>query len=110
MSDEITGRIISAAIEVHKTLGPGLLESIYEEALCHAVQDLQVDAEVNPSSLRVRIKSSKTDPFHQGCFIYLGRGQITLSRPWAGGPVMHINFTLEPQRIQILEVSGRLRQ
>ena len=23
--------------------------------------------------------------------------QITLSRPWAGGPVMHINFTLEPQ-------------
>ena len=30
---ETTERIISCAIEVHKTLGPGLLENIYEEAL-----------------------------------------------------------------------------
>jgi GxxExxY protein len=35
MSDRITEQIIAAAIEVHKVLGPGLLESIYEEALCH---------------------------------------------------------------------------
>ena len=32
---EVTERIISCAIEVHSTLGPGLLESIYEEALAH---------------------------------------------------------------------------
>ncbi|HAK61388.1 MAG TPA: GxxExxY protein [Nitrospiraceae bacterium] len=31
----LTRKIIAAAIEVHRTLGPGLLESIYEEALCH---------------------------------------------------------------------------
>jgi len=30
----LTDRIIGAAIEVHKTLGPGLLESAYEECLC----------------------------------------------------------------------------
>lgn len=33
--DDITERIIGAAIEVHRELGQGLLESIYEEALCH---------------------------------------------------------------------------
>ena len=32
---EITGEIISCAIEVHSTLGPGLLENVYEEALSH---------------------------------------------------------------------------
>ena len=30
----ITERIIGCAIEVHKQLGPGLLESVYESALC----------------------------------------------------------------------------
>ncbi len=34
-SKEITQRIISCALEVHSTFGPGLLESVYEEALAH---------------------------------------------------------------------------
>lgn len=32
-NEEVTGRIIGAAIEVHRALGPGFLEAIYEEAL-----------------------------------------------------------------------------
>jgi GxxExxY protein len=31
----LTGDIIAAAIEVHRTLGPGLLESAYQACLCH---------------------------------------------------------------------------
>ena len=33
--NKLTGKIIGAAIEVHKALGPGLLESAYEECLCY---------------------------------------------------------------------------
>ena len=32
--NNLTQRIIGAAIEVHRALGPGLLESLYETALC----------------------------------------------------------------------------
>ncbi len=35
IKEELTQKIIGAAIEVHRTLGPGLLESAYEHALCH---------------------------------------------------------------------------
>jgi len=33
--NEISEKIIGAAIDVHRILGPGLLESVYEDALCH---------------------------------------------------------------------------
>jgi GxxExxY protein len=33
--NQLTGEVIGAAIEMHKALGPGLLESAYEECLCH---------------------------------------------------------------------------
>ncbi len=35
---EITEQIIGASIEVHRVLGPGLLESAYEECLCHELK------------------------------------------------------------------------
>ncbi|HWI70031.1 MAG TPA: GxxExxY protein [Nitrospiraceae bacterium] len=35
LHEALTEQIIGAAIEVHRALGPGLLESAYEECLCH---------------------------------------------------------------------------
>ena len=41
--DPRTSPIIGAAIEVHRNLGPGLLESVYEECLCHELHLLGID-------------------------------------------------------------------
>ncbi len=38
----LTSRIIGAAIEVHRVLGPGLLEPIYETAMCIELEDCGV--------------------------------------------------------------------
>jgi GxxExxY protein len=40
--EDLTKKIIACAIEVHRHLGPGLLESAYEECLCHelSLQDI----------------------------------------------------------------------
>jgi GxxExxY protein len=36
--NELSEQIIGKAIEVHKTLGPGLLESVYEQALAYEIE------------------------------------------------------------------------
>ncbi|MCB0754586.1 MAG: GxxExxY protein [Flavobacteriales bacterium] len=41
--DELTGLIIGAAIEVHRELGPGLLESVYHTCLVMELEDLGLD-------------------------------------------------------------------
>jgi GxxExxY protein len=38
----ITEKIIGCAIEVHRALGPGLLESVYEECLCYELSQTHV--------------------------------------------------------------------
>jgi GxxExxY protein len=37
--DAVTEPIIGAAIEVHRHLGPGLLESAYEACLCYELRE-----------------------------------------------------------------------
>jgi len=40
--DEITEQVIGSCIEIHKQIGPGLLESAYEECLCHELAQRNV--------------------------------------------------------------------
>lgn len=40
--NQITERVIGAAIEVHRHLGPGLLESAYHQCLCHELTLLNI--------------------------------------------------------------------
>lgn len=41
--DPLTEKVIGMAIEVHRNLGPGLLESVYEECLCRELADAGVE-------------------------------------------------------------------
>src|SRR5437879_6186813 len=58
-NDTLTQRIIGCAIEVHRTLGPGLLESAYEQCMAHemTLQDiafrLQVPTPIEYKGLRL---------------------------------------------------------
>jgi GxxExxY protein len=54
--EQLTHDVIGAAIEVHRTLGSGFLESIYEEALCHEL-DLRRIPHERQRSVTVRYKS-----------------------------------------------------
>jgi GxxExxY protein len=57
--DPCTATIIGAAIEVHRQLGPGLLESAYEQCLCHELHlrglpfKCQVDLPVSYKGLQL---------------------------------------------------------
>ena len=53
--NQISGQIVDAAFAVHKELGPGLLESVYETCLCHELKlrDIAYRSQV---SLPVRYK------------------------------------------------------
>ena len=56
----LSGQVIGAAIEVHKTLGPGLLESAYEECLCHELNLRNISFE-RQKPLPVEYKGVKLD-------------------------------------------------
>ena len=58
--NEITGKIIGAAIEVHRHLGPGLLESAYEECLCRELSLSGLSFE-RQKSLPVEYKGVRLD-------------------------------------------------
>ena len=55
-----------------------------------SINDLQVDCLLNPSCVRIHIKCSKTDPFHSGCDIYLGKVNSDICPLTAIGSYLHV--------------------
>ncbi|HEX9600226.1 MAG TPA: GxxExxY protein [Mariniflexile sp.] len=60
MEDKLTGKIIGAAIEVHKALGPGLLESAYQECLFFELKSMGLNV-LKKVSLPIIYKDIKLD-------------------------------------------------
>ena len=58
--NEISSKIIGAAIEVHKQLGPGLLESTYETCLAYELKEMGLDVK-QQQALPVVYKEVKLD-------------------------------------------------
>ena len=58
--NQLSSRIIGAAIEVHKAIGPGLLESAYETCLCHELSLRSLNFE-KQKPLSVRYKNVSLD-------------------------------------------------
>lgn len=58
--DELSKRVIGCALEVHKHLGPGLLESTYEQCVAHELSITGISFRMQPA-LPVEYKGLKLD-------------------------------------------------
>lgn len=73
-ADRLSGEVIGAAVEVHRTLGPGLLESVYEKCLIRELE-LQSLNVVKQQHVRIEYKgfvfeeTLKFDILVEGCLL-----------------------------------------
>jgi GxxExxY protein len=65
---ELSHRVIGCAIEVHKCLGPGLLESVYEQCLAFELSQAHIDFKLQ-HALPVNYKGAFLDCGYRADFI-----------------------------------------
>jgi GxxExxY protein len=86
LDNEITQHIIGAAIEVHKQLGPGLLESAYEECLCHELTIRKINFE-RQKPIPLVYKETKLDCGYRLDLLVEGRIVVELKAVDGLGPI-----------------------
>jgi GxxExxY protein len=98
-ANEITERVIGACIEIHRQLGPGLLESAYEECLCHELSMAGLVFE-RQKPLPVSYKGVKLDCGYRLDLIVAGKVLVELKT------VEEILPIHEAQLLTYLKLSG----
>ncbi len=83
---QLTQEIIGAALEVHRTLGPGLLESAYEECLAHEFSARKIPFE-RQRPIPVVYKEVKLECGYRVDFLVAGRIVVELKSVEALAPV-----------------------
>jgi GxxExxY protein len=96
---ELTGQIIGAAIEVHRELGPGLLESAYQACLTQELsfQGLSFEQE---KPLPVKYKGIQVDCGYRLDFVVAGKVVVELKA------VDAIHKVHEAQLLTYLKLTG----
>jgi len=124
--NKLSSRIIGAAIEVHKALGPGLLESAYEECICYeldlgglslerqkplAIQYKEIDLDcgyrldvVVENAIILELKScDKIEPIHEAQLLtYLRLSGLKLG--------LLLNFNVPLMRDGIVRIVNELEE
>ena len=100
LHEELTQQVIGAAIEVHRALGPGLLESAYEECLCHEFNLRGISFE-RERPLPVEYKGVKLDCGYRLDLIVENRVILEIKC------VEHVLPVHEAQLLTYLKLSGR---
>jgi GxxExxY protein len=97
--DPITSAIIAAAIEVHRHLGPGLLESAYEECLCRelSLRGVRFERQV---PLPVTYKGVKLDCGYRMDLVVENSVVVELKA------TEHVHAVFEAQLLSYLKLSG----
>ena len=89
-ADRLSGEVIGAAIEVHRIMGPGLLESIYERCLLHklelrGVPDLVAEMRVERRQFPLGVFGQARKSIRPKCT----RAPASLSRDEGQRPPLH---------------------
>jgi GxxExxY protein len=83
---DLTHAIIGAAIEVHRELGPGLLEAVYEECLCHELSTRGLAFE-RQKPIPVVYKNAKLDCGYRADVVVCARVVVEIKAIAAIAPV-----------------------